>query len=242
MRILVISDIHANLVAFETVLKDVDGAWDKIWCLGDVIGYGPRPNECVELLREYDHVCLTGNHDYAALGKISIQNFNSEAQRAVRWTQKMITAETRDYLDAQPPMRLVDNFTLVHASPREPVWEYIQDYETAVANFALIETPICLVGHTHVPMLIAEKAPGDVVGIPPDYNATIYLEDTRVIINPGSIGQPRDSDPRAAYAVLDSEILAWEFHRVEYPIAETQAQMREARLPRPLIRRLEYGW
>lgn len=242
MRILVISDIHANLVAFETVLKAAEGTWDRIWCLGDVIGYGPRPNECVTLLREHDHVCLTGNHDYAALGKISIQNFNSEAQHAVRWTQKTITAETRDYLEAQPPLRLVDNFTLVHASLREPVWEYIQDVDTAVANFALLETPICLVGHTHVPMLIAEKTKGEVIGIVPEYKETIYLEDTRVIINPGSVGQPRDSDPRAAYAILDIDTLAWEFHRVEYAIKETQDQMRDARLPRPLIRRLEHGW
>ena len=194
------------------------------------------------MLREYDHICLTGNHDWAALDKLDIRDFNPEAQKSVHWTRQVLTPQTRAYLEAQPPKRLLEGFSLAHGSLRQPVWEYILDEDTAVANFALMETAICLVGHTHVPILLAERAPGDVVGITPNYQETIYVGDARVILNPGSVGQPRDSDPRAAFALLDTEELAWEFHRVEYPIAETQAQMRAAKLPTPLIARLAYGW
>lgn len=243
MRILVISDIHANLVAFETVLADAAGKWDKIYCLGDVIGYGPNPNECVELLREHEHICLTGNHDWAALGKLDIKDFNPEATKAVRWTQKMLTEQNRVFLDGIPPKRTEGDFTLVHASPSQPVWEYIGDVETAVANFPHFDTPYCLNGHTHVPILYAEDANGrGATAVNATYNHTIHLEGIRVFINPGSVGQPRDGDPRAAYGLLDTEAHTWEFHRVSYPIHKTQQQMRQAKLPEPLILRLEYGW
>lgn len=242
MRILVISDIHANLLAFKTVLDAAEGKWDKIWFLGDLIGYGPNPNECVQLLREYDHICLSGNHDWAALGKLDINEFNEEAQTAVLWTRNRLTAENFAFLDEQPAMREVGDFTLAHGSPRHPVWEYIIEYETAVENFAHFDTPYCLVGHTHFPVLIAEKEANEALVYNPTYAETIYLEDTRAIINPGSVGQPRDSDPRAAYALLDTDELTWEFYRVSYPIEETQWQMREAGLPEPLVVRLAYGW
>ncbi|MDX1414743.1 MAG: metallophosphoesterase family protein [Candidatus Promineifilaceae bacterium] len=242
MRVLVISDIHANLVAFETVLEEAQDQWDIIWCLGDLVGYGPRPNECVALLREHEHISLSGNHDWAALDKLDLDDFNEEAQIAISWTREAMSEETREYLDALPPKRIVDNFTLAHASPRGPVWEYIMDYETALANFAHFETPVCLVGHTHIPVLLAKKGADDLAVLEPTYQETIYLEDTRVIINPGSVGQPRDSDPRAAYALLDTEQLTWEFYRVVYPIEQTQEQIRAAGLPPPLAARLAYGW
>lgn len=242
MRILVVSDIHANLIAFETVLEDAKGQWDKIWCLGDLVGYGPKPNECVSLLREYDHVSLSGNHDWAVLGKLDINDFNTEARKAALWTRKVISEDTREYLDALPAKCIVDNFTLAHASPRQPVWEYIIDYETALANFAHFETNVCLVGHTHIPILLAEKESGEVAVFNPTYKETIYLEESKVIINPGSVGQPRDSDPRAAYAFLDTEEMTWEFYRVAYPVEQTQEQIRQAGLPGPLATRLAYGW
>jgi hypothetical protein len=134
MRLLIISDIHANLTAFEHVLADAEGEWDKIWCLGDLIGYGPDPNECVALLRQHDHISLSGNHDWAVLGKLDANTFNHEARQAIDWTRAALTEETRDYLDALPTMRVDGAFTLAHASPRQPVWEYILDAHTAAIN------------------------------------------------------------------------------------------------------------
>jgi len=242
MRVLVISDIHANLPAFETVLEDAEGQWDRIWCLGDLVGYGPNPNECVALLRQHDHISLSGNHDWAALDKLDINDFNEEAQTAALWTRDVMTEETRVFLDALPAKRVIGDFTMAHASPRHPVWEYIIDYETALENFSHYDTPYCLVGHTHVPVLLAEEGSNKVAVFNPAYKETIYLEDSRVIINPGSVGQPRDSDPRAAYALLDTEKLTWEFYRVAYPIEKTQEQIRDAGLPEALAARLAYGW
>lgn len=242
MRILVISDIHANLPAFEAVLQATYGQWDKIWFLGDLVGYGPNPNECVARLREFDHVSLSGNHDWATLDKLDIDEFNRDARAVVLWTRSVLSEESRDYLDSLSPTCVVEDFTLAHASPRHPVWEYVIDYDTAAANFAHFDTPYCLVGHSHQPLHIVEDAPGDLTIIPPFNDEIIPLEDQRVILNPGSVGQPRDDDPRAAYALLDTEKLTWQFGRISYPIAETQRQMREAGLPYVLAERLSFGW
>jgi diadenosine tetraphosphatase ApaH/serine/threonine PP2A family protein phosphatase len=242
MRLLIISDIHANLTAFETVLADAKGLWDKIWCLGDVIGYGPDPNECVQLLRQFDHLCLSGNHDWAVLGKLDINTFNNDAREAITWTRQKLTAENREYLESLPALTLQEPFTLAHASPRHPVWEYILDPATAGANFAHYETPYCLVGHTHSPVIFAELENDYPLALLPEYNRQIALGVERLIINPGSVGQPRDSDPRAAYALLDTDTLLWQFRRVEYAIAEVQARMRQHNLPNRLVVRLEYGW
>ena len=241
MLILIISDIHANLAAFQAVLADAEGQWDAIWCLGDLVGYGPNPNECVDLLRQQNHISLSGNHDWAVLGKLDVQAFNDDAQAAVRWTQSVITHDTRTYLESLPTTLIQEPFTMAHASPRQPVWEYILDTYTAAINFGYFDTPYCLVGHTHVPVLYHQE--GDqIVPYRPDYNYPIQFDTLRCIINPGSVGQPRDSDPRAAYALLDPDTLIWEYRRVEYPIAKTQAQMRKIGLPEKLIDRLEHGW
>lgn len=242
MRILVISDIHANLSAFEAVLRASDGQWDQIWFLGDLVGYGPNPNECVALLREFDHVSLSGNHDWAALGKLNISEFNEDARAAVLWTRSVLEPESRAYLESLPPKRELDAFTMAHASPRHPVWEYVLDYETALANFAHFDTPYCLIGHTHVPVQIVEKQPGELTISPAVNDEPFSLQNQRVMLNPGSVGQPRDDDPRAAYALLDTERLTWQFNRVSYPIEETQEQMRQEDLPYALIERLSYGW
>src|SRR5579864_9840272 len=151
MRVLIISDIHANLAAFETVLADAKGAWDYVWCLGDVVGYGPDPNECVELLRTLPNLCLAGNHDWAALGRLDIRTFNADARKAVHWTQEILKPENIAYLDALPTTFVLGPYTLAHGSPREPVWEYILDPLIAALNFPHFETPYCLVGHTHTP-------------------------------------------------------------------------------------------
>ena len=242
MRILVISDIHANLPAFEAVLKAADGQWERIWFLGDIIGYGPDPNECIALLREFDHVSLSGNHDWAALDKLDIEEFNEDARAAVLWTRSVLSEESRTYLDSLPPKRGLGDFTLAHASPRHPVWEYIIDYDTAVANFAHFDTAFCLVGHPHIPLHIVEDTPGDLIILPPVIDEIVSLENQRVILNPGSVGQPRDDDPRAAYALLDTENLTWRFGRVPYPIEKTQQHMRQVGLPNALIQRLSFGW
>ncbi|MCI0396050.1 MAG: metallophosphatase family protein [Chloroflexi bacterium] len=243
MRLLIISDIHANLTAFETVLAHAQNQWDFIWCLGDLVGYGPDPNECIELLRQYDHLSLSGNHDWAVLGRLDIYSFNADARAAIFWTQDTLKEENRLYLEELPPMVVREPFTLAHASPRHPVWEYILEPATAEANFDYFDTPYCLVGHTHNPIIFAQDDYGRAAIVPANYSQPVELKGApRLIINPGSVGQPRDSDPRAAYAILDTEKMTWEHRRIEYPIEKTQERMRHHNLPYRLIVRLEYGW
>lgn len=244
MRVLIISDIHANLVAFEAVLADAQRDWDIIWFLGDLVGYGPDPNECVSLLREHNHIALSGNHDWAVLGKLDINTFNDFARQAILWAQDVLEEESRAYLEELPPLlHPHEAFTLAHASPRQPVWEYILDRGTAAANFSHFDTRYCLVGHTHVPVVF-EKIEGEqIYMLHPLYNEIWRLENNhRCIINPGSVGQPRDSDPRAAYALLDLDKMTWEYRRVPYDIEETQRRMRQHGLSERLIARLAFGW
>ncbi len=153
MRILVISDIHANLDAFDAVLQDARGQWDYVWCLGDVVGYGPDPNDCVERLRELPHLCLAGNHDWAALGRLDLSTFNSDARAAVTWTSAALRPAGRRWLEALPTTFVVGDYTLAHGSPREPIWEYILEPQVAALNFSHFETSFCLVGHTHQPVI-----------------------------------------------------------------------------------------
>jgi diadenosine tetraphosphatase ApaH/serine/threonine PP2A family protein phosphatase len=244
MRILVISDIHANLAAFEAVLKDSQGKWEQMWFLGDLVGYGPDPNACGALLRDYAPLALTGNHDWAVLGKLELSSFNPQARQIIEWTQAVLDEETTSYLLAQEPRLDQPPFLLAHASPRRPVWEYVLDLATAAANFEQLtaEMPLCLVGHTHVPILFAAAENGHVSAFQPTYGEEIALNGGRYIVNPGSAGQPRDGDPRAAYALLDDETLTWEFRRVAYDIEETQRRMRAEGFPERLVARLEFGW
>jgi predicted phosphodiesterase len=243
MRILIISDIHANLTAFETVLKDAKGQWEYVWCLGDVVGYGPDPNECVELLRTLPHLCLAGNHDWAALGRLDIRTFNPDARKAVNWTRDTLTPENTAYLEDLPTTFVIGDYTLAHGSPREPVWEYILEPLIAALNFPHFETPYCLVGHTHQPVIYEQvNDKGDTEAFPPMYRQQKQLNGRRVIINPGSVGQPRDQNPDAAYALLDIETNVWEHRRVPYDVADVQRRMRSFDLPERLVTRLEHGW
>ncbi|HET90336.1 MAG TPA: metallophosphoesterase [Chloroflexi bacterium] len=241
MRILIISDVHANLVALETVLADAPD-FDELWCLGDLVGYGPNPNECIERIQEFPHVSLAGNHDWAALNKLDLRSFNTDARDANLWTQTTLTPASREFLNQLPTQLEKGQFYLAHASPREPVWEYILDANVAYANFNYFETPICLVGHTHVPIIfeLDEQQRRCETLIPP-FTGPVTLGPRRMIINPGSVGQPRDGDARASYAILDPEHQIWEFRRVTYPIEITQERMRARGLPRRLIDRLEMG-
>ncbi len=246
MRYLIISDIHANLTAFESVLRDAGTLgrdYDFVWCLGDIVGYGPDPNECIELLRSMPHLCLAGNDDWAALGRLDIRTFNIDARKAATWTQNELTPENRAYLEALPVTFVLGEFTLAHGSPREPVWEYILDPLIAALNLPHYQTPYCLVGHTHTPITYrAINDRGECEPVAPTYSEPVLLDGTRQIINPGSVGQPRDSDSRAAYAILDTESMTWEFRRVTYDIEAVQARMSQADMPERLVMRLAHGW
>jgi predicted phosphodiesterase len=242
MRILLISDIHANLVALETVLTFARD-YDALWCLGDLVGYGPAPNECIERLGSLQPVCLAGNHDWATIGKLDVQEFNPDARRAIHWTQDVLKAENRAWLDRLPDSKTLPDrdVTLVHGSPRFPIWEYILSTSAAAENMRHFETSVCLFGHTHVPVLY-QKADGD------NYVTAKRLVEgqplvmrEKMLVNPGSVGQPRDRDPRAAYALLELESRTLTYYRVEYDIAATQAAMAKENLPRRLIERLNYG-
>jgi predicted phosphodiesterase len=242
MRILVVSDIHSNIVALETVLA-VAGSYDQLWNLGDTIGYGPRPNECVAAV-EQASVLLAGNHDLASLGKVNLNDFNPDARTANIWNGEQLTPENRTLLEALPPRYDIDErFLAVHASPREPIWEYLLTQEQARDNFKLFDAQVCLIGHSHVPLIFWLHPDGRVEG--PAVAAedlTLELQSgTRYFFNPGSVGQPRNQDPRAAYAILDTDAGAITFQRVEYDVVQTQRQMSDGHLPVALIRRLEYG-
>jgi diadenosine tetraphosphatase ApaH/serine/threonine PP2A family protein phosphatase len=240
MRTLVLSDIHANIVALEAVLTDA-GQWDRLWFLGDLVGYGPNPNECVERLRELGAApALSGNHDWAVLRKLDTEEFNDDARRAVRWTRQQMNDDNLAYLDSLPPLHVAAPYTLAHASPRHPVWEYILDLPTAQENFDYFDTPTCLVGHSHIPALFMLDEAGLNFYLLED-GETVDLSQGRMIANPGSVGQPRDGDPRASYAIIDDEAHTWTLHRVAYDIAATQRRMRAHNLPSRLVERLEFG-
>lgn len=242
MRILIISDIHANFTAFETALKDAEGEWDFVWCLGDVVGYGPDPNECVEKLKTLPHLCLAGNHDWAALGRLDVRTFNPDARRAVEWTQDTLTPDNTKFLEALPVTFVIGDYTLVHASPREPVWEYILEPLIAALNFPHFETPYCFVGHTHQPVIYTMvDENGDTHSQLPQYNEPHKLNGHRQIINPGSIGQPRDQNPKSAYGLLDMTTGVFEHRRIPYDIKAVQDRMRQNKMPERLITRLEHG-
>ena len=246
MRCMTISDTHANLAAFEAVLADVAsrGAhYDIVWCLGDVVGYGPDPNECIALLQTLPHVCLSGNHDWAALGRIDLRTFNPDAAALAEWTREALTPQNLRFLMARPSSEALDEYFLAHASPREPIWEYVLDVMVAEENFPRFTQRYCLVGHTHIPAIFVEDGKTHTVRL--SYatpGAPLALRrDARYIINPGSVGQPRDGDPRAAYALLDTVTPTWTHHRVEYPIQATQDKMRVHGFPTRMIDRLDFG-
>ncbi len=241
MRYVVISDIHANLTALRAVLHDA-GAFDAIWCLGDLVGYGPNPNECIDVLLEYPHVCIAGNHDWGAIGRSDLLVFNNEARKALLWTQSELLPENRQYLMQLPASMSVGSFLMAHGSPREPIWEYLLDVERAKINFLAETFTIALVGHTHVPITY-EWLPQqrEARMLLPAWGEPLQLDSRRLIINPGSVGQPRDGDPRACYAILDAEALTWEARRVSYAVQITQERMRIKDLPQRLIDRLEVG-
>ena len=240
MRILVISDIHANLTALDAILTDA-GEFEAAWCLGDLVGYGPDPNECIAKVRALPNLrCIIGNHDAAALDQIDTKTFNLEARQALEWTQKTLTETSVSFLSSLQQKIEINNVTLTHGSPRHPVWEYLMDSQTAALNFDYFSTPYCFVGHTHLPVVYTREEKKLVV-YKPTPNNKITLS-PRTIINPGSVGQPRDHDPRAAYVIYNPEENTWDYRRLTYDIPAVQTRMADAQLPERHIVRLQAGW
>jgi len=236
MRILVVADVHANLEAFEAVLAQA-GSFDAIWSLGDIVGYGPDPVACMELLQRYSHVAIAGNHDLAAAEGIGLEDFNPFAAAAVRWTVGQLNPTEKVWLLGLPQVVVGDqDFTLVHGSLRDPIWGYLFTEPEAAEHLGAQETSYSLVGHTHVPMAFSHSSQERLAD-----GASLALGGSRFVANPGSVGQPRDGDPRAAYAVIDTDARRIDFHRVAYDVAATQAKMRRARLPEYLAERLARG-
>ena len=242
LRALIVSDVHANLEALDAVIADAGqrGGFDCVWCLGDLVGYGPDPSECLRLLQGFDLVAVAGNHDYAAAGVIDARDFNGAAYAAIRWTAEQLGDEDKRFLSQLPVVSLEPPFTLVHGSLRAPIEEYLLHPSQALATFELLTTPYCLVGHSHQPFICRDMEPAPLF-LPLPRERRAPLDDGRWIINPGSVGQPRDRDTRASYAVFDSDGPAIEHYRADYDIVSTQAKMRRAKLPEYLIDRLDYG-
>ena len=246
MRALIVSDIHSNLEAFEAVLADADarGGYDVVWFLGDLVGYAADPGPCIERLRGLPHLAIAGNHDHAVTGRLNPDLFNGAARAAALWTADVLTDDELAYLAGLPEVRTVGDFTHVHGSLRDPVMEYLISEPAALATFALMDTPFCLVGHSHYPIVWTEREHGADVALLDETEPLMLKFDQRVIVNPGSVGQPRDGDWRASYLLYDSgvgEAGVMEYRRVEYDIGTAQRKIREAGLPESLADRLARG-
>jgi diadenosine tetraphosphatase ApaH/serine/threonine PP2A family protein phosphatase len=243
MRVAVISDVHGNRPALDSVLADVDRERpDALWCLGDLVGYGPHPNECCAVVAERADLCLVGNHDLVALGTsdVDVEEFNPEAAAAALWTREQLTQESRAFLESLAPSAALESVELYHASPRDPVWEYVLTADAAEAAFRFSSAPLVLVGHSHVALQLAVDGRGAVVGDAAPAGTELELEGRR-LLNPGSVGQPRDGDPRAAWLLLDLEQRFASFRRVPYSVQTAQEEIRRSGLPDSLAARLALG-
>jgi diadenosine tetraphosphatase ApaH/serine/threonine PP2A family protein phosphatase len=242
MKVAVVSDIHANRHAFEATLDAVaasDAA--ELWCLGDLVGYGAEPDACIELAREHAAVCLAGNHDLAVTGELSLEEFSRGASVAAQWTREVIDPENLEFLRNLRPQGEEDTIGLYHASPRDPVWEYVLSALLAGLCLDAQRHRICLIGHSHVALSFARHEGELATGEPRRAGAALDLAGGEWLLNPGSVGQPRDGDPRASWLLLDLEEMGVTFHRADYDIAGAAAAIRAARLPDSLAERLEYG-
>jgi diadenosine tetraphosphatase ApaH/serine/threonine PP2A family protein phosphatase len=239
MRLAVLSDIHSNAPALEAALEAV-GDFDQLWVLGDIVGYGPHPDGVVERLRVLDAVAVQGNHDAAVLGRIPTGAFNDLARAAVKWTARTMKPQNLAWLGEQPESRVEGDFTLAHGSPRDPLWEYLFSVPAARINLGAFETRYCLVGHTHHQLTFRDDK-GQVEALLAEDGTQLTLDDRRCIINPGSVGQPRDGDPRACAMKIETESGVVEWLRFDYDIASTQADIRALPLPGRLADRLELG-
>ena len=240
VRLGIVSDVHGNLPALEAVLDDM-GPVDELWCLGDIVGYGPFPNECLDLLRERACLSIPGNHDCGCTGKIALEDFNADARWACEWSRTEVRPENLEFLAALPLTRTEGDFTLAHGTPHEPIWEYMAYASTARLSFHYFSSRYCLVGHTHVPLVFLDNGP-DPDTFHPGPTAPLHFDATRAIVNPGSVGQPRDGNPQAAYGLIDTDDAIMYFQRVSYDIKAIQQRMTQLNFPERLIKRLAYGW
>src|ERR1700730_2253292 len=242
MKVAVISDIHANRQAFEAVLEAIaDSDAAEVWCLGDLVGYGADPDACVELARRHTAVCLVGNHDLAVLGQVPMHEFSTGASLAAQWTQEVISPESLAFLKSLRTTRKEAAVVLYPASPRDPVWEYV--LSALLAEMCLDAQPerVCLIGHSHVALSFVRHDGELTTGAPRREVTTLDISSGEWLLNPGSVGQPRDGDPRAAWLLLDLENWSASFRRTPYDIAGAAGAIRTARLPASLAERLEYG-
>jgi diadenosine tetraphosphatase ApaH/serine/threonine PP2A family protein phosphatase len=245
VRVAVVSDIHSNLPALEAVLAAIDaGGAAQVWCLGDVVGYGAEPDACTDLVRERCDLCLAGNHDLAVLGGLDIAAFSDTAAEAVRWTQANAAESTFEFLRELEPTGLREGVGLFHASPRDPVWEYVLSIEQADASLDVQPERVCLIGHSHLSLFFTRPGsgePGETRGAQTGDGALLDLGSDAWLVNPGSVGQRRDSDPRAAWLELDTEAESARFHRVPYDIDRAAGPIVAAGLPKHLADRLYAG-
>ena len=242
MRIAMLSDVHGNRPAFEAVLAAIDeAAVEEVWCLGDLVGYGAQPDDCVALARDRCDVCLAGNHDLVVTGDIPLSDFSSSAAAAARWTQETISEESLAFLRGLRPLDPEREVALYHASPRDPVWEYVLTPWQADECLDLAQARVCAVGHSHVALWFERDADGTLDGGQAEADLERDLSLGEWLINPGGVGQPRDGDPRAAWLLLDTGTWAANWKRVEYPIDEAAGAIEEAGLPRVLAERLYSG-
>ena len=241
MRYAVLADIHGNLAAFEAVLEDIKNKGvDEVWCLGDIVGYGPQPAECIALVQKTAAVCVAGNHDLGVAGKYDLSLFNSMAVEACEWTERTLNPADIHYLAGLPLTAIKDKFTIVHGSPRDPATEYILSPSIAERNFEAFDTQYCAVGHTHSPEAYRlEAGKASRINLKPGIG--LVMKDHRIIVNPGAVGQPRDGDSKASYGIYDSEGGMFRLYRVKYDVRATQDKMYKAGLPIQLIARLGEG-
>ena len=243
MRALIVSDIHSNLEALQSVISvaETNGGFHQIWLLGDLVGYGPDPGPCIDLIRQYDLRAVAGNHDLVATGKKSPEGFNPLALAAIWWTTLQLTSEHYSWLIDLPVKLVLGDITMDHGSPRAPLDEYLISPEAAAANFPLLDSPICLVGHSHIPFFCRPEGDSAVFQRISDDSAPLALGTDPMFINPGGLGQPRDQNPKAPYAIYDSEARTISHNRAQYDVATTQEKMRERGLPSFLSERLAHG-
>ena len=242
MRVAIVSDIHGNRQAFEAVLDEIETAeCDEMWCLGDLVGYGADPDACVELARHHASICLAGNHDLVVRGELDIDQFSRGAALAARWTRDTISSATREYLAGLSPTALDEEVGLYHASPRDPVWEYVLSALQADLCFDAQPHRVCLIGHSHVALSFWRQPGEPATGETRADGEELDIQEGEWLINPGSVGQPRDGDPRAAWLELDLDAWTATYRRTEYDIDGAAAAIRAARLPDSLAERLSYG-
>ena len=242
MKVAIISDIHGNRQAFEAVLSDiVEASVAEVWCLGDVVGYGADPDACVDLARENTDLCLAGNHDLAVAGKIPLDDFSRGAAISVRWTQEVITPVNLDFLATLSPSAAREEVGLYHGSPRDPVWEYVVSALLAELCFDAASHRVNLLGHSHVALSFERLEGRPATGETRRAGSILDIGSGEWLLNPGSVGQPRDGDPRAAWMLLDLDAATARYQRCDYDIPRAVGAIRAARLPDSLAERLEYG-